>query len=524
LRTESSTFHTVVTGTGYSLIALVTARLLAVISSIVVARLLGRTNLGVVAIVNNVLSLAALFATVGIPVALTRLVAHYAASDRRRVGAVLTTTMGLLLPFLLLLGALLFSGAGWLAGHVYHDAALAPLLRIAAGTLVVGALGSAGIGQALLQGFKEIRTLSVINIATSALGVPVIIGLTATRRLTGNVAAQLVLALLGLALVAAAILRRQAPAVAPPVNDPGRAGPSASAAAGWSAYGPFRFERALAREILNIAVPSFLSGFVMTPALWFTTTRLSQLRGFGEVGLFNICFAVFQMILFVPMAVGMPLIPLIAESDAGGSERTRRLVQSALDGAGLLTFVLAVALGTFAQPLIHVLYGAGYSGAAGAMTVLAGAAFLSSVSYVFGHYFAGTGKMWVGMAFNLGWFAVLIGSSFPGIGRLGVTGLTLGFWCAYCLMTAGLLVYARRVIGIAVRYAAVLCSVSALATALGFLALYRFHGAVLWISRVGIVAASAILGYWLLPAKGDLIRGLAHVRGLVVARLVPARR
>jgi O-antigen/teichoic acid export membrane protein len=276
--------------------------------------------------------------------------------------------------------------------------------------------------------------------------------------------------------------------------------------------------------MLNIAVPSFLSGFVMTPALWFTTTRLSQVRGFGEVGLFNICFAVFQMILFIPMAVGMPLVPLIAESDAGGSERTRRLVQSALDGAGLLTFVLAVALGTFAQPLIHVLYGAGYSGAAGAMTVLAGAAFFSSLGYIFGHYFAGTGKMWVGMAFNLGWFAVLIGSSFPGIGRLGVTGLTLSFWCAYCLMTAGLLLYARRAVGIAVRYAAVLCSVSALATALGFLALYRFHGAVLWLSRFGIVVTSTILGYWLLPAKSDLVRGLAHVRGLVAARLAPVRR
>jgi O-antigen/teichoic acid export membrane protein len=520
VKSESAAFNAVVTGTGYSLAALVAARFLAVISSIVVARLLGRTNLGMVAIVNNVLSLTALFATVGIPVALTRFVAHYATNDRRRVGAVLATTLGLLLPFLLLLGTLLFASSGWLANRVYHNDALAPLLRIAAGTLVVGALGSGGIGQAFLQGLKEIRTLSLVNIVTSAAGVPVIIGLTATLHLTGNVLAQMVLALIGLTLVVAAVLRLQASGPTAVRADTTCPEPSLSpAAAGWSAYGPFRFEGPLARKMLNIAVPSFLSGLVMTPALWFTTTRLSQVRGFGEVGLFNICFAVFQMILFIPTAVGMPLVPLIAESGTAGSERVHRLVQSALNGTGLLTFVLAVAVGAFAQPMIRVLYGAGYSGAAGAMTVLAGAAFLSSLSFVFGHYFAGTGKMWVGMAFNFVWFALLIGSSLVGIGRLGVTGLALCFLGAYLVMTIAILIYARVAVGVSTRYTVMLCSVSVLATGLSFAALQRLHGPGQWASRVGIVAVSAALGYWLLPAKTDWRRGVSELRRLVLRRM-----
>jgi O-antigen/teichoic acid export membrane protein len=520
VKAEPSALHTVVVGTGYSLAALIASRFLAVISSIVVARLLGRTNLGMVAIVNNVLNLAALFATVGIPVALTRLVAHYAANDRRRVGAVLATTLGILLPFLLLLGTVLFAGAGWLADRVYHDAALAPLLRIAAGTLVVGALGSAGVGQALLQGFKEIRTISLVNIATSALGVPVIIGLTATLHLTGNVLAQLVLVLVGLTLVVAAILLRQAraPALTSPDAECTQYSPSPNSH-GWSVYGPFRFERPLAREVLNIAIPSFLSGFVMTPALWFTTTHLSQMRGFGEVGLFNICFTVFQMIMFLPTAVGMPLVPLIAEAGTAEGERVRRLVQSALNGTGLLTFLLAATVSAFAQPLVRILYGAGYSGAAGAMTILAGAAFFNGLIFVFGHYFAGTGKMWIGMVFNFIWFAVLIGSSVPTVGPLGVTGLALCFWVAYFVMTVGILIYAHKAVGIAVRYAVVLCLLSVLATGLSFVALQQMHGFGLWASRIGIVTVSSALGYLLLPTKTDWLRGITELRQLAARRM-----
>lgn len=529
MKPGTTTFHAVVTGTAYSLVSLVTVRILTVASSIAVARLLGKTNLGLVATVNYVMNLLSLFAAVGIPTAATKYIAEHAASEPRKIGAVMGTALGLILPPLILLCALLFGMAPRIAVGMYHEPALTPLLRIAAVALLVTVLGTNGFGQALLQGLKEIRAISLINIATSAVGLPVFVGLTILFHVAGNIVALLAVALLGAGLILATLVNRllrpaDAAAKSPPEAAPTQPGVElASATAAGTGFGPFRFERRLVRGLLNIAVPAFLAGLVMTPALWFTTTRLSQLRGFGEVGLFNICFAAFQMILFVPMAVGMPLIPLIAESGTAGSDKTRRLMQSAIDGVGFVTCVLAAGLSVFARPLIHLLYGAGYTDATPAMTLIAAAAFLSSLGYVLGHYFAGTGKMWTGMGFNLVWFGVMIGLSFLTIGRLGAAGLALDFLLSYLVMTIGILIYARRAICIQVRYPAFLCVLSVAVAASSLIVARPLHGPALWAYRFGTLLAAAALGYWWLPAKPEFRRAVAYVRLSIGERLGRAR-
>jgi O-antigen/teichoic acid export membrane protein len=257
--------------------------------------------------------------------------------------------------------------------------------------------------------------------------------------------------------------------------------------------------------------------------LWYTTTRLSQLRGFGEVGLFNICFATFQMVLFVPMAVGMPLIPLITESWATDPQATRKLMQSAIDGVGFVTCVLAAALSSFAHPLILALYGANYADATSAMTLMSAAAFLSGLGLVLGHYFAGTGKMWTGMGFNLVWFGAMIGLSFLTIGRLGAAGLALDFLLSYLVMTIGILIYARRVICLHVRYPAIL-SVLSVGTAVSSQIFVRqLHGPTLWALRTAILVVVAAVGYWLLPAKTELRRALEFIRWNIGDRLRPVQ-
>jgi O-antigen/teichoic acid export membrane protein len=519
MKPGTTNFHTVVAGTAYSFVSLVTVSVLGIASSIAVARLLGKTNLGLVATVSYVMNLLSLFALVGIPTAATKHVAEYASSEPTKVGAVMGTSMGLILPPLILLCALLFGMAPRIAVGLYHEPALTPLLRIAAGALLVTVLGTNGFGQALLQGLKEIRAISLINIATNAVGLPITVGLTILFHVTGTIVALLIVALLGAGLVLATITNRLLRPAPVRIPTPYSLLTTHSPDAVGAGFGPFRFERRLVRGLLNIAVPAFLAGLVMTPALWFTTTRLSQLRGFGEVGLFNICFAAFQMILFVPMAVGMPLIPLIAESGTAGTEKTRRLMQSAIDGVGFVTCVLAAGLSLFAHPLIRLLYGAGYTDATPAMTLIAGAAFLSSLGYVLGHYFAGTGKMWTGMGFNLVWFGTMIGLSFLFIGRLGAAGLALDFLLSYLVMTIGILIYARRVICLQVRYPAILCVLSVGVAAASLVVFRQLHGTALWAYRMGTLLAAAALGYWWLPAKADFRRGVAYVRLSIGERL-----
>ncbi|MEO0108621.1 MAG: oligosaccharide flippase family protein [candidate division WOR-3 bacterium] len=458
-----------VQGTAYSLVSLVVVRLISVVGSILVARILGREHLGMLAIVTNTSSIALLLATFGIPTALTKLAAEAAketvqppsdsakgrelaqvpgqASSSTQVshslGGITGTGFMLSLGLSLFVAILLFFLAPWGARVGYREMALARLFQIAAISLPISAVGVT-FGQALLQALRQVKWISLVNMIQGTLGLPITVGLCLMLGVKGAVAAQIPIALLGAILVVIGLVRTQA--LSPR---------------------PF-FDRDYVPVLMHIALPAFLSGLVMIPALWLVTSHLSVARGFGEVGLFNICYGLFGLVQFLPAAVGMPLVPIIARSQATEPERVRHLVQTALELTILVTFAISAATCLFARPLIQLLYGSQFVAAWRPMILMSAAVFLTSISYTIGHYFAGTGRMWVGMGFNLLWFVSLVPIAFVLTQRSGAQGLALAFVIAYALMTMGILVYGQRVIGISVGYPTILALLLGLVSGLGY--------------------------------------------------------
>lgn len=474
------------------MLSLVIVRCLSIISSVIVARTLGKTNLGMLSIVNNLNGLVALFAAIGIPTALTRFVAQSAAEDRTRLPAVVGTSLGVMLVPLLVLSAGLFLGAGAIARGIYHEPALTPLIQISAFIVLLSALGAGGFGQGLLQGLKEVKRISVINSVASFVNVPVVIGLTLLFNLTGTITAQLAVAAVGLVLTVVSVagyLR----AIPPEPSTRRRL-----------------LDLTFVPALLNLAFPAFLSGLVMVPAMWLTTTRLQSVSGFADVGLFNICLALYQVILFLPTAVGMPLFPLIAESWPGDIERLRRLTRVSLELVGFVTLLLATALAVFARPIVLGLYGDGYREAIAPLVLMAGAGGLSSLTYVIGMYFAGTGKMWTGMAANILWFGVLLVASFLMITPWGPAGLTGAFMIAYAVQAAALLIYARVRIRIPVGYPVLLALLTLVVTGVGS-RLVLLTGALYWVAAGLLFVAVTVLAYALLGAKPELRASVASV-------------
>ena len=473
-------FRTVVAGTTYSLVSMVTIRVLGVATSIVVARLLGKANLGMLSIVNYITGLASLFVTLGVPVALTRYVARYAVEDRTRLRSVVGTALVTMLVPLFVLCVGLVLSADLIATGIYHRLELAPLIRLGAGVLLLGALGTAGFGQALLQGLQEIKRISIINIIVGVVSLPVLIAATKFGRLPGQLFGQVVMAGLGLILVMNAL--RQA--------HPG--------------FGTLRFDRSFWPVLMYLAVPAFLSGLVMTPAQLLTTSRLFLAKGPADVGLFNISYGLFMLVLFIPNAVAMPLVPMIAESWPANPERLRQLTRTALELVAFVSLLLAAGVGIFARPLIHLLYGPTFLDATPAMILMSGAVFFTTIGTIIGCYFAGTGKMWTGMAFNLGWFVVLLGAAFGFIVPWGAAGLAAAFWLAYGLMTLGMVIYARAAVGVPVRYLVVLCLSSSAVTAISLGLLRRLPALPFAGAGIALFALVALLAYWLLPSKNEL--------------------
>lgn len=478
-------------GTTYSLLALILVRVLTVIGSIAVARILGKVNLGMLSIVNNLIALAGLFATVGIPTALTKYVAEMrAAGDHRAgeysLGTIVGTALGSLLVPLGLVAAAIFFSAGTIAQQIYHEPRLAPLIQLGVIALLISALGS-NTGQALLQGLKEVKRIALVNIITSAAGVPIVIVLTLLLRLPGAILAQVLTATLILLAVLLVIHRL-----------------------GFR-FRQLAFERRFLPRLFNLAFPAFISGLVMTPALWITTTRLQNAHGFADVGLFNICYGLFQLVLFLPMAVGMPLVPVFAERSSRAPEQIPPLLQTATQVVAFISLVFSAAIGIFARPLIQLLYGPDYLKAALPMSLMSGAVFFTSIGWVLGHYFAGTGRLWTGMKFNLCWLILLLASAWLLIPAYGALGLTAAFLVAYGLITVAMLGYARMIIGIQIGYLIVLALLSLFATGVSSWFLIRPMAAFPILGTLALLTVAGI-GYWRLPAKPALVRVAEQIR------------
>jgi O-antigen/teichoic acid export membrane protein len=470
-----------VTGAFYSFAALVAVRMLTVVRAVAIARILGRSQLGFLTVLNQVVDTVSALAGFGITIAMTKFIAEHASQSRDRLGNTIKTCLMTMSVSLVIACAVLFGFASLLAQSFYHDAKYAILFRLAAVIFAVQSLYT--FGQGVLQGLKEIRARSLTDIISVAVGVPAVILLTAVARITGAVIGQLILVVAGLVVVSL-ILFRVSRAL-PPIST-------------------WRFDRAFLPELANLSLPSFLSGLAMTPAVLITTNLLFQTGGSAKTGLFSVALTMFSLVLFVPIAVGMPLVPIIAEIHAGAQERLQRLTSVALDVVGFLV-LLTTCLATVLAPLIvHILYGPQFSSSWYPVAVMSGAAFLSSLGLIAGNYVLGIGRAWAGLLFNAVWFVAIVGSSLLLVRTHGEIGLAYSWWIAYLLETAAVMFYLGFKARLPLGYALGLCGISIAMTVLSPLVYSRTQGILRIGLEFGLLGASCAAGYLLLPAKSEL--------------------
>ena len=485
-KTDSrSPAQVVISGTLYSLAALVGIRLLTVVRAVVVARILGRSQLGFLTVLNQVVDTVSALAGFGITIAMTKFIAEHADQSRERLGSIISTCLaGMSVP-LVTACALLFGFAPALARAFYHDVAYANLFRLAA--VIFAAQSLYTFGQGVLQGLKEIRARSLTDIITFAIGVPVIIGLTVLARITGAVAGQLVLVIVG-TVVVGAILFRVFRRLTPTTR--------------------WRYDRAFLPELVNLALPTFLSGLSMTPAVLLTTNMLFQTAGSGPTGLFSVALTLFTLILFIPLAVGMPLVPTIAEIPGGERERLRHLTSVALDIVGFVVLLATTLVAVLAPPIVSVLYGPQFAASWHAVVVMSGAAFLCSLGLIAGNYVLGTGRAWVGLLFNAVWFIAIIACSLMLVRPHAEVGLAYSWWVAYLLEIAVVLLYLRSRARVPIGYVTVLCLVSCAVTVLWPLVFTRTSGILRFSLGLVLVVCAWIGAYVLLSVKSELRQGL----------------
>lgn len=483
-RSLSPAARTVFSGTLYSFAALVGVRVLTVGRSIAMARILGRDQLGFLTVLNQVVDTVSALAGFGITIAMTKFIAGSAGESRQRVGNIIKTCFASMSIPLVVACASLYCFAPVLARGFYHDARYAVLFRLAAGILALQSLYTFGLGA--LQGLKAIKQRSLSDIVTFAVGVPAVIALTAVARITGAVIGQLVLVLIGTLVVGFALLRFSR--ILPP-------------------FSQWRFDQSFLPQLVNLSLPFFLAGLAMTPAVLITTNMLFQISGSGPTGLFNIALTMFSLILFVPLAVGMPLIPVIAETCDDDSLRLCQLTTTALNLIGFITFLIAAFVTVFARAIVFVLYGRQFVASSYALAVMAQAAFFSSLVLVVSHYLTGTGRAWTGLVFNALWFVTIVVSArYLIVWRAG-EGLALAWWIAYLVQVIIALFYLRLKLKIPVFFASVIFLLSCTLIFTTRWLDNSLSGSLRYVLSAALLAAYWAIAYVLLPTKTGLRLG-----------------
>ena len=306
---------------------------------IYLARKLGAEALGVYTLGMTAGGLVSIVGAAGVPQTASRFVAIYAsAGQTRKLVRFLWFGAATLLVTNALVGVAMVAGRRLIADRLYHTPILARYMHFFAAIMLLGAL-TTFLGQAL-AGYKDVARRTVITnfIGTPATMVISVALLTAGLGLWGYLAAQVLSALLVLALLARAVWK-----LTP------KAAPQALSASG--PEGAPLFER---------EVVSFAALLIGMQALEFLTSQSDRIilgiyLNVREVGIYSVAASMVVFVGLFLQSINQIFAPTIAELFAKGEhDLLLRLYQTLTKWSLGLTIPLALGMMMFAKPLMGI--------------------------------------------------------------------------------------------------------------------------------------------------------------------------
>lgn len=388
-------------GAFWSLAGAGLSRGLALLASILVARMLGKTTFGQLGMIQSTVGMFGVLAGFGLGLTATKHVAQFRRSDPMRAGRIIALSSMVALVTGGLMAVALFILSPWLAEHTLGQPNLSPLLRISAVMLFFSALNGSQTGS--LSGFEAFKSIARVNLQAGLLAFPMLLCGAYFAGLAGAVWAMAINLAVNWLLNHLALRKESA-----------RCGV------------PLAFT-SCTRELpilWRFSIPAVLSGALVGPVNWACCAMLvNQRGGYGELGVYNAILCVKQvpeMLLAMLMA---PLLPMLSESF---SRRDSQSYNKTLRYAFVLSVcvVVPISLIQAAVPALTLLpYGQGFQGHAGTVQWLMLHAVLVGLFQPFGSMLASMNRMWLGLAYNLSWGAAFAGLTFLLAPRYGGAGL-----------------------------------------------------------------------------------------------------
>lgn len=414
-RVEASPLgYRLASGAFWSMAGTLASRGFALVASLWVARLLGKSLFGQLGMIQNTVIMLATFAGMALGATGTRFIAEYRVTDPARAGRIRDLIGSVTWMGSGVVTVLLLVFAPWVARWLLAAPELVTELRISSLYLLFVAANTSQAG--VLAGFEAFRSVALINLWTGLATLPAMVAGAAC----GGVAGAL-WALAGVAALTWFLNHRAIKRVCERNAVP---------------YG-----RGLGLEeksvLWTFGIPACLGGILVVPVMWVANTFLvHQPNGYGEMGLFNAAAQWRNVILFLPGAVAAPLLAVLSHHrrDQAKTQGKALLATQNVLAAVLLPAALVLIVGA---PWLLRLYGAEFRAGHRTFVCVVAATAISAIGSPAGTALGARDKMWVGFALNLGWAVLFLGLAAFLVPRLLANGLGWSLLIANCGLTAG---------------------------------------------------------------------------------------
>jgi O-antigen/teichoic acid export membrane protein len=325
------------------------------VASILVARYIGPSGKGTLAVLGVIAGLAMQMGNLGLHAATAYFAAREAGALPRIAWASLVLAPGIGIVLAVLLGGLIHAFPA-LVPNVPDLLVVVTLLGIPFAFLTL-------FFQNILLGQQRIAAYNLLNIGGKAVSLPVI--LVILFALKGGLG-ELVLAGFLLSLLTSMMAVRLAFA---------------------GVTGPFVFDRQLLRRMLAYGLRSYIACFLAYLIIRSDMLLVNYFLGAAEAGVYSVAVNLADLLLVFPTAVGAMLFPRISAQPKDDGVLTAAACRHTAAGmAGLCLLA-----GALAQPLILLLYGSAFRGAAGPFLLLLPGILALSLETIFMNDLAGRG-------------------------------------------------------------------------------------------------------------------------------------
>lgn len=386
-------------------------RLLALASTVVIARLLGVANFGQLVILQSTLGMFGVFAGLGLGVVATKFAAELKVRDPKRLGNILSLVQRTAIVGGVLIAVALILSSNVIATQIIHIPHLAGLIALASVSVVF--LTVDGYNTSALLGFEAVRQSVLGTLIAGLLSIPLSIALTWSYGLQGAIAGIVLASILQCAVshwVLSQVLKKHR----------------------------IKHERLSLGEwkvLRDYALPALLGGAMVAPAHWIAQVFLINTpNGVIEMAVLGIGLQWFQAVYFFPLAFGRIVLPVMVDVVTGGQNQHAGIVlKSAILANGVVALPVALLIGLLSHWIMNM-YGVTISNGWLVLSLMVAAATISAICAPVGQVMVAKGRIWYGWVMNLGWAVVYVGVSYLLLG-FGAVGVAVGLLGAYIIHT-----------------------------------------------------------------------------------------